>query len=114
MLTIDALKAFGANVDEGLTRCMKNEGFYFRLVKMAVQDAGYGKLQAALNEGNLDAAFEAAHGLKGILANLALTPILTPVSQMTELLRARTKTDYQPLLEQMMAKRDELAAICAE
>lgn len=114
MLTIDALKSFGANVDEGLTRCMKNEGFYFRLVKMAVQDAGYDKLQTALNEGNLDAAFEAAHGLKGILANLALTPILTPVSEMTELLRARTQTDYQPLLAQMMAKRDELAAICAE
>ena len=32
MLTIDALKEYGANVDEGLGRCMGNEALYLKLV----------------------------------------------------------------------------------
>ena len=32
-MTLDDLTAFGANVDEGLARCMNNEGFYLRLVE---------------------------------------------------------------------------------
>ena len=36
MLTIDSLRAYGANVDDGMTRCMNNEAFYFRLIGMAL------------------------------------------------------------------------------
>ena len=32
MLTIDSLRRFGANTEEGLSRCMDNEDFYLRLV----------------------------------------------------------------------------------
>ena len=32
MLTIEKLRTFGADVDEGLARCMNNEGFYLRMV----------------------------------------------------------------------------------
>ena len=31
MLTIEKLQNYGADVDEGLNRCMKNEAFYLRL-----------------------------------------------------------------------------------
>ena len=44
MLTIDALKAFGADVDEGLQRCMNNEAFYLRMVGMALADGGFAEL----------------------------------------------------------------------
>ena len=37
MLTLDALRQYGANVTEGLSRCMNNEAFYLRLVGMAVK-----------------------------------------------------------------------------
>ena len=33
MLTIDALKQLGCNTDEGLSRCMGNEAFYFKSVE---------------------------------------------------------------------------------
>ena len=86
MLTIDALRAWGANVDEGLTRCCGNEAFYLRLAGMAAQDGNFARLEEALGAEDYSAAFEAAHALKGVLANLALTPWLAPVSEMTELL----------------------------
>ena len=112
MLTIDALRAFGANVDEGLHRCMENEAFYLRLVPMAAKDAGFDKLSAAIAAGDLDAAFEAAHALKGVLGNLALTPLYTSVSELTELLRARAEADYETLVKDVLEKRDALAALC--
>ena len=32
MLTVETLRAYGADVDEGITRCMGNEQFYMKLV----------------------------------------------------------------------------------
>ena len=111
MITIDSLKQFGANVDEGLKRCMNNEEFYLKLVTKAVEDASYDKLKDAVEAGDLDAAFEAAHALKGVSANLALTPIYEPVFEITELLRARTETDYSGYLKKIMDKKDELKSL---
>ena len=111
MLTIDALKEYGANVEEGLTRCMNNEAFYFRLIKMAAEDAGFGRLKDAVASGDLEAGFEAAHGLKGVLGNLALTPVYTPVSEMTELFRAKKEADYASYLAQVQEQLDRLKAL---
>ena len=53
MLTIDALRAWGANVDEGLTRCCGNEAFYLRLAGMAAQDGNFARLEEALGTGDV-------------------------------------------------------------
>ena len=110
MLTVDTLRAFGANVDEGLGRCMGREDFYLRLVKMVRTDTNIVRLREAVDAGDLKAGFEAAHALKGVLANLALTPIQQPVSEITEFLRADTAMDYQPLLKRI---EDEWARFAA-
>ena len=55
-MTIDELKAYGANITEGLQRCMNNESFYFRLVKMIPGDPNFQKLNDAMEDGDLDAA----------------------------------------------------------
>ncbi len=114
MLTIDALKDYGANVEEGLQRCVNKEALYLRLVKMVPGNEGFQKLAEAVEANDLEAGFQAAHGLKGICANLALTPLLDPVVEMTELFRAKTETDYRPLLNKVLDARERLAAICAE
>ena len=111
MLTIDALKQFGANTDEGLTRCMGNEGFYFKLIGKVVEDKNFAALESAIAEKDLDAAFEAAHSLKGVLGNLSLTPIYEPVYEITELLRARSDIDYAPFLKTINEKRNELIGL---
>ena len=111
MLTVNALRDFGANTAEGLGRCLNNEAFYLRLVNMALDDAGFAKLAAALESGDKKGAFEAAHSLKGVLGNLALTPLYVPVSEVTELLRAEEDADYSACLAGILAKRDELLAL---
>ena len=38
MLTIEELKKLGADTDDGLQRCMNDEGFYLGLVKTVLED----------------------------------------------------------------------------
>ena len=113
MLTIDALKQFGCNTDDGLTRCMGNEAFYFKLIGKVIDDKNFQALEEAVAAKDLDAAFDAAHSLKGVLGNLALTPIYEPVYEITELLRARNDIDYSPYLKTISEKRAELAGLMA-
>lgn len=110
MLTVEKLKAFGANTAEGVARCVNNEAFYLRMVSKAMSDANYGKLEAAIHVGAKAPAFEAAHALKGVLGNLSLTPILEPVMEITELLRSRAdaNANYEAILERILMKKREL------
>ena len=111
MLTIEKLKAYGANVEEGMGRCLNNEPLYFRLIGMAAEDTAFSRLEESLHSGDLEAAFEAAHTLKGALGNMALEPMYRPVVELTELLRRKTPGDYDGLLSTIMAKRAELLAM---
>ena len=111
MMTIESLRSWGADVDEALVRCMNIEAFLLMLVGKSLQDPAFDKLPEAVAAGDLEKAFDCAHALKGVMANLALTPILRPVQEITELLRSRTETDYAPLLAEIAAQRASLAAL---
>ena len=111
MLTIENLKEYGADVADGLARCMNNESFYLRMVGLGIADGAFEKLDKALAAHDLDGAFEAAHALKGILGNLSLTPMLKVVSEMTEYLRAREDRDYSEMLAKVHAERAKLQAL---
>ncbi|MCR4674822.1 MAG: Hpt domain-containing protein [Lachnospiraceae bacterium] len=112
MLSVEALEEYGANTKEAIARCANKEDLYLKLVKRIPTDKGFDRLKDALDAGNLDEAFEAAHGLKGIVANLSLTPLLTPISDITEKTRAKEEADYGPLLNEMFLQRDKLSILC--
>ena len=114
MLTIESLKEYGADTDNGVARCINNADFYIRMVKTAISEDSVAKLEDALGRGDLAAAFDAAHSMKGVYSNLALTPLLKPVQEITELLRARTDTDYSALTAQLRAEFDKLRALAEE
>ncbi len=108
MLTVDKLKEYGADTQDGLARCMGNEALYLRLVSTVATQPDFAKLKDSIAAGDLKGAFESAHALKGVLGNLSLTPLYEKVCEITELLRARTETDYSPLLNEIEALRDGL------
>ena len=110
MLTIDKLKEYGADVETGLSRCADNEGLYLRLVGICLQELTENELEAALSAGELDRAFDIAHKLKGGVTNLALTPVATPVCELTELLRHKTAGGYDSLYNEIKKQ----AALLAE
>ncbi len=112
MITIDALKEYGANVDEGLSRCMGNEALYLKLVGTISSEDKFETLKESIDAKDLDTAFESAHALKGVVGNLSLTPLYDPLVQITELLRAREDTDYSELITEIINKKTELYNLC--
>ncbi len=111
MLTIEALRSFGADTDDGLNRCMNNEAMYLQLVGMGLGDANFDKLAAAVEAGDRQTAFEAVHTLKGVMGNLSLTPLYEKTSEMTELLRAGKDADYPAYLEEILRMRDDILSL---
>ncbi|MBR3147273.1 MAG: Hpt domain-containing protein [Eubacterium sp.] len=111
MLTIEALNELGANTKEGMERCLNNEEFYLRLVKMAVMDDGFEKLKDAVEAKDLDEAFERAHALKGVIGNVSLTNIFIPIQEITEELRARLDINYTEILGRIFTELEKVRSL---
>ena len=110
-MKIDDLREYGANVDEGLSRCLNNEEFYLKLVESMRDEDKFDALERAIEDGRLDDAFEAAHALKGVLGNLSITPLYEPVAEITELLRTRTEMDYSELMGKISSQHERFLAL---
>lgn len=113
-MTEEALKEFGAKTDEGLARCLGEESFYLMLVESALTDEQIKTLVGQIQDGDLDSAFETAHALKGIYANLSLTPLYDIVFEITEDLRARKQMDYSPLTNRLVSCMDDLIKLAGK
>ena len=117
MLTIDSLRAYGANVEEGLGRCMNMEPFYLKVVGMLKDDVdgSFAKLKAAVAEHDAEKTFEAAHALKGSTGNVALTPIFKPVCTLSDMLKGNTDMAMGPecdrLANEVLEQYDRLKAL---
>lgn len=111
MLTIEKLKELGVDVDKGISRCGNNEALYLRLVKICIQEISADALHTALQDKDLDRAFDIAHKWKGGVSNLALHPILAPVCELTELLRNKAPGDYEKLHGDILKETEVFAAL---
>ncbi len=111
MMTIESLKAAGANVEEGLSRCLNKEDFYLKMVNIGLNNQNFQLLGPALEAKDFDRAFELCHSLKGVIGNLSLTPLYDLICSLTELLRSRTDADYSELYNQIITMQKELLAM---
>lgn len=107
MITIEELRSAGADVETGLARCLGKEDLYIKLIGMGLGDAKFEELGVAVNAGDLDKAFELCHALKGVIGNLAITPLYEALSEMTEKLRSREEADYQFLYSKVIEIRSK-------
>ena len=117
MLTIDSLRTYGANVEEGLGRCMNMEPFYLKVVGMVKDDVGgnFAKLKEAMAERDTAKTFEAAHALKGSTGNVALTPIFNPACTLSDMLKGNTDKAMEPecdrLANEVLEQYERLKAL---
>lgn len=111
MITMDGLKALGADTAAGMARCINDEGFYLKMVNMALQDDSFEQLKDAIEAGDLDAAFEKAHSLKGVMGNVGLTSLFNLTSEITEELRARKDIDYSGYIDNIFTELEKYRAL---
>ena len=114
MLSIEVLKEYGADPEQGLKRCMGKEDFYFKLINMALKDANFAKLEEAFNAADYKACFEAAHAIKGVVGNLSLTPLYNAASDLTELLRPQEPCDCEAQVKAVLDGLAELKKLVEE
>jgi HPt (histidine-containing phosphotransfer) domain-containing protein len=105
------LIAWGVDWDEILDRFMGNENLIAKFMFKFLNDQSMNDLTKYLEEGNVSEAFKAVHTLKGVGANLGLKGFLTPVCELTEILRAGSMDGYEAKYNQIKPKYDELIAI---
>ena len=78
-----------------------------RFIAKFLDDGSYPELCRAMEQGQTEEAFRAAHTLKGVSANLGFDRLTASSGELTELLRGRTDgipTEAVPLLD--MVRQD--------
>ena len=109
-----ALKEHGCDVEGALNRMLNDENFLMHCVHAALDQAEYEQLGDALRAQKAKEVFEYAHALKGVTANVGLTPLYDTVVEIVEPLRAGNAQGLMPLYDKLLAQRDELRRAVAE
>lgn len=78
--------AMEGNYDEVVSRLRKDTIIQKFVVKF-LDDKSFGELKEAVEAGDAEAAFRAAHTLKGVTQNLSLAKLFSYTNQLTDLLR---------------------------
>lgn len=105
------LRKWGCDVDGALERVVGDEELYRDCLQSIARDEAFFALGDALRAGDVDRAFDHAHTLKGVLANLGLTPLYDIVVRVVEPLRAKRVDGVMEEYDKLLAARERLEAI---
>lgn len=97
------LKDMGVDVEKALERMKGNKDAYKSFLVEFFDDPDFEALNEALEEGNAKEAFDYAHGLKGMAANLGLEVIHEKLSVLVEILRPGNLFGAKEAYEKVMA-----------
>lgn len=98
---LQELRDAGVNTETALKRFMNNVSLMERLLKKFLDDKSYAALTAALDAGETEEAFKAAHTLKGVCGNLSFDNLFSIVSEQTEVLRAGNLEEGKAMMPQV-------------
>ena len=73
------LNEYGIDYKGGLARCMNDEAFYEKFLKMVLKDDSFQRTKAAYEARDQKRLFECAHELKGVSGNAAMTEVFEAV-----------------------------------
>ena len=90
------LEESGIDVADALTRFMDNEALMLKFLLRFPEDKNFPLLKQAMDSGDAAQAFEAAHTLKGVAGNLAMTELFQQVSLLTDNLPEQDLTAARP------------------
>lgn len=98
------LQNWGCDIDGAMERFLEEKELYRNCLETVVEDKAFGELKEALEEGNVKDAFEASHTLKGVLANLGLTPMYETCVKIVEPLRKGESAGVYSFYEELIQK----------
>ena len=99
----DLMTEGGVDVKDGMGRFVGKLDLFVKIFRKYDDDNNMELLRDAMEAGNVDAAFNAAHTLKGVCGNLSMQKMFDVASQLTEFLREKDMDSAR----QMMPKLEE-------
>ncbi len=107
----DEVKKHGVNVDKALERLKGNKTTYKEFLIEFFEEPDFEALEDALSKKDTRRAFEYAHGLKGMAANLGLDSVYEPLSEMVEVLRVSSLDGANDLYEKVKIACKDISGI---
>lgn len=83
------LQSIGIDLDEALERFMGREEMMLKFLLRFPQDPNFCQCKEAMEHKDTDAAYAAAHSLKGVVGNLSIKPLFRRASQLCDQLREK-------------------------
>lgn len=104
---LEKLAVLGCDVTGAMDRFLNDEEFYFSCYDKFMGDLGFVQLKNDLNNHDIPAAFDCAHALKGVIANLGLTSLYNVIDEIVEPLRAGTDEGLLSKYDKLMEEREK-------
>jgi len=95
----------GGSYEDALKR-LPGESFVMRILPKFLMDDSYDRMVKGIEAGDLKAAFEGAHTLKGVTQNLALVRLGESSAEISDAFKfadSLDSVDYKPMLERVTA-----------
>lgn len=108
------LQNWGCDVEGALPRLINDEDFLLECIEQVSGDPAFEALGECLEKKDAEGAFEAAHSLKGIIANTGITPLLDIIVKIVEPLRLGEAEGLEPYYKELIEKRSELLKVLGE
>lgn len=112
-MDLEKLRIADIDVEDGLHRFMSNEQMFVKYLKKFIDNDQYQALKMEIDRNPIDVkeAFERAHALKGICANLSMAGILTVLNPMVESLRAGSVEGVKENMIKLSAQYDKVITV---
>ena len=108
---IEGLRDWQCDVDGAMERFLDDEGLYTSCLQAVLEDKAFAGLGEALEAHEVEQAFDYAHTLKGVLANMGLTPMFDIAVRIVEPLRGGSDEGLMPVYEELLRARGHLAEL---
>lgn len=105
------LAAYGVEIPEVLERFVGDEEMYADCLALFATDKAFPELGYAIDAGDYKTAFEKAHSLKGVSANLGLQPLFEAVCSIVEPLRREETEGLKSLYDNVLAELDKVKTL---
>lgn len=95
------LEACGVDFDTAMERFMDNEAMYEKFLVKFLEDKNFEILKESIDKNDAESAFNAAHTMKGVAANLELNGLLRFLMPIVEILRQNKTEGTNELIKNM-------------
>ena len=103
----DKITEYGFDKKEVMQRFLDDEQFYYECFEQVIKDEAFDELGKLIERNKTKEAFDCAHSLKGILANVGLIALYDKISDIVEILRGTKDGNVEEDYRAFLKLRDE-------